>query len=169
MLSTINASNQPSPVAMVSIVVSDVHESKFVILSSIFAKPNMTIDSDNVATYEDVSRWKHLCDLIMPIVDAKEVKLLFGQDTSDIIMPLEVRQGDKSEPYAVRTLLGWTLNGPLAGSTGCKRATSFAVMSLSLTQQLENFWSVDGYDYTIPEKSHMLVQYKSLNTVGAND
>lgn len=162
MLSTINASNQSSPVALASMLVSDVHESKFVTLSSVFAKPNMI---DNVATYEDVSRWKHLCDLSMPITDAKEVKLLIGQDASNIIMPLEVRRGDKGEPYAVRTLLGWTLNGPLTGSAGCKRSTSFAVIGLSLEQQLENFWSVDGYDYTIPEESHMSVQDERVLTL----
>jgi hypothetical protein len=42
-----------------------------------------------------------------------KVNLLIDQDVPQALVPLEVRKGGKREPYAVRTALGWTTNGPL--------------------------------------------------------
>ena len=44
---------------------------------------------------------------------ANEVSLLIGQDVPDALKPLEVRDGGDGQPYAVRTALGWIVNGPM--------------------------------------------------------
>ena len=61
----------------------------------------------------DVNRWPHLHGLSFPQVRADQVDLVIGQDNSDALAPLSSIFGRRSEPYAVRTRLGWSLHGPL--------------------------------------------------------
>ena len=42
-----------------------------------------------------------------------EVSLLIGNDVPIALQPIEIRGSDEEGPYAVRTALGWTVNGPL--------------------------------------------------------
>ena len=39
------------------------------------------------------------------------VELLIGQDNAEAFVPLDVRRGRAGQPFAVRTLFGWCLNG----------------------------------------------------------
>ncbi|MCP3679339.1 MAG: DUF1759 domain-containing protein, partial [Gammaproteobacteria bacterium] len=59
----------------------------------------------------DVRKYAHLADI--PVCsEFKTVDLLIGQDNSSVLIPLEVRKGDKfDQPFAVRTLLGWSIHG----------------------------------------------------------
>ena len=45
---------------------------------------------------------------------ADGVMLLIGQDYPDVLIPLATMPGRMGEPYAVKTHLGWTVNGPVA-------------------------------------------------------
>ncbi len=52
-----------------------------------------------------------------------DIDILIGQDNSEALIPLEVVQGCKDEPYAVKTVLGWSVHGKLeeekTGLTSC--------------------------------------------------
>ena len=48
---------------------------------------------------------------------AERIDLLIGQDHAELLMPHEVRSGSDGAPYAVRTTLGWTLHGSIAGQS----------------------------------------------------
>ena len=67
----------------------------------------------------DESDYALLQGLALPTASAKSVSVLIGQDNADLLMPRDVRSGKPGEPYAVKTLLGWTLNGPLAATREC--------------------------------------------------
>ena len=60
-----------------------------------------------------MSKFSHLRGIPFPEVNSTSVKLLIGQDNPDALVPLESRRGERNQPYAVRTPLGWTINGPL--------------------------------------------------------
>jgi len=98
-------------------------------------------------TVGDISQWKHLHGLALPMDE--EVRLLVGQDNGHLMRPLEVRYGGDHAPYAVRTALGWMLNGPLGSvrpGIASKTALSAFVYSdfdLQLSRQVEKFWKVD--------------------------
>ena len=57
-------------------------------------------------------RYKHLEHVEVQLVDGP-IDLLFGQDCPSLLRQLEARYGEKDEPYAVRTPLGWSICGPL--------------------------------------------------------
>lgn len=56
----------------------------------------------------------HLKDLSI-VKGNQEVHLLLGQDNSEALIPLDLRRGREGEPFAVKTLFGWALNGPAKG------------------------------------------------------
>jgi hypothetical protein len=84
----------------------------------------------------------HLQDL--PIVVNGSVDLLVGLDHAEALIPLEVRKGKTGDPFAVRTVFGWSVNGPLrsSGSVSKQVITNF-VTSDHLAQDIQNLWSVE--------------------------
>ena len=66
--------------------------------------------------YVYINLYPHLADLPMPRVgNDVQVDVLIGMDNAYALMPLEVRcsSSDRRQPYATRTLFGWSLNGPV--------------------------------------------------------
>ena len=68
--------------------------------------------------------------------------------TPSALVPLEVRQAKEGEPYAVRTMLGWTLNGPLTDGYPEARAACHFIQAdtgpdKGLEAQVERFWKLD--------------------------
>ncbi|XP_045122646.1 uncharacterized protein LOC123511097 [Portunus trituberculatus] len=71
----------------------------------------------SIAKNRDIVRWPHLQD-IPPTCIPGGVDLLIGLDTPQALLPLEIRAGGDGEPFATRTLLGWTVNGPMRFEDG---------------------------------------------------
>jgi len=69
-----------------------------------------TIPVSSSVSYDAYSKYEHLKDL--KFSNAMNVQLLIGQDQSEALLPLEIRKGKKGEPFAIRSLFGWALNGP---------------------------------------------------------
>ena len=51
----------------------------------------------------------------LPSISEKEVRLIVGTNAPEAFWVLEERRGNRGEPYAIRTPLGWTLMGPVGG------------------------------------------------------
>ncbi|KAJ8050539.1 hypothetical protein HOLleu_03781 [Holothuria leucospilota] len=81
----------------------------------VYAIANFPELRNSVPSRADVLKWDHLKVLKVPQVSHSGVTLIIGQDVPDALVPLNVRNGRHGEPYATRTVLGWTLNGPLRG------------------------------------------------------
>ena len=97
--------------------------------------------SDQLLSQRELQRWSHLKDLPYPEL-SHEVELLIGLDVPDALMPLEVKKGIDG-PYAVRTALGWTVNGPTTDGRPEYGMCNF-VQEVKLDQLVEKFWKVDG-------------------------
>lgn len=64
------------------------------------------------SAYLDRNIYKHFADIdLVTCGDIHEVDLLIGQDHAEALVPLEVRKGNKGEPFAIKTILGWCVNG----------------------------------------------------------
>ena len=73
---------------------------------------NIPVHREDVPRREDVYQWEHLRNLTLPEIDS-EVELLLGCDVPAALEPWDVINSENDGPYAVRTRLGWTINGPL--------------------------------------------------------
>ena len=71
---------------------------------------DIPVENNNI----DVSKFDHLCSL--PLVKyISHVDILIGQDHAEALMPLEICKGSSGEPFGVRSMFGWSLNGPSVG------------------------------------------------------
>jgi len=67
---------------------------------------------ENVARQHEVDRWPYLSEVKLPHIDAG-VEILIGNKEFKLLEPWRVINSQHNGPYAVKTALGWILNGPL--------------------------------------------------------
>ncbi|KAJ8032713.1 hypothetical protein HOLleu_26324 [Holothuria leucospilota] len=121
---------------------------KVVKLPRVYAIANFPKLRNSVPSRADVMKWYHLKYLKVWQVSHSGVTLIIGQDVPDALVPLEVRNGRHGEPYDTRTVLGWTLNGPLRGdnsdeSVVCNFIQANQAADAGLETQVEHFWKLD--------------------------
>ncbi|KAK0148510.1 hypothetical protein N1851_011164 [Merluccius polli] len=94
----------------------------------VYTQQVMPVTKDNIVTQKDLRKWPYLQRIEVPKLDA-EVELLIGTNAPKLLEPSEVINSHGDGPYAVRTLLGWVVNGPLrgggsdTGKIGCSTVT----------------------------------------------
>ena len=88
-------------------------------LPKAYARESIPSRKDQIPTPEVADQWPHLQrirDKIPPYEKDAEIGLLIGCNCPKAIKPKEVIHGSSEDPYAVRTLLGWSIVGPVATS-----------------------------------------------------
>ena len=55
--------------------------------------------------------FNHPQDIQIPKICSSEVAILIGANAPEVFLQLEVRKGNPSQPYAIKTILGWSLLG----------------------------------------------------------
>ena len=88
----------------------------------VYSRPSVPLSTAAIGTQEDGNRWPHLKGIDVPRMEA-EIGLLIGSDVPQAMQPKEVRESKNGGPFAMRTVLGWMLSGPL-GRKGTKVPTS---------------------------------------------
>ena len=94
----------------------------------------------------DIDQYPYLADLDLPRLSSDvRVDILIGMDNADALMSLEVKCSDKQkrQPYATRTLFGWSLNGPVGDLTNSLQVSSHFV---NLEQRISKLWEIEQCD-----------------------
>eukprot|EP00112_Aurelia_sp_Birch-Aquarium-sp1_P005177 Seg1587.2 transcript_id=Seg1587.2/GoldUCD/mRNA.D3Y31 product="hypothetical protein" protein_id=Seg1587.2/GoldUCD/D3Y31 len=97
-------------------------------------------------------RYKHLEDVEVQLVDGP-IDLLIGQDCPSLLRQLEVRYGEKHEPYAVRTPLGWSICGPLGqldDNQSVHVVCSLEDEPTNVDYTLRKFWEIETIAEDVP-------------------
>ena len=136
-LSTLSRHEEHKTTEVDSLKLESLDGSEFLEMSNVYVIDQIPINVPNV----DVECYSHLRNLVFPD-SCSQVDLLIGQDNAVVLVPLETRSGDKSEPFAVRTLFGWCINGPTRSGTVHKSAISHFVTT-SLDESVERFWQIE--------------------------
>ncbi|XP_077997089.1 uncharacterized protein LOC144450360 [Glandiceps talaboti] len=113
-LSTLNAEKVQKG-REVQLDVKCLHGAQGVRLDKVWTTDNLPITGSSIPNSRDAREWSHLKGIELPELDNKEVTILIGNDVPEAHWVLEERLGQRKQPYAVRTLLGWTLIGPMGG------------------------------------------------------
>lgn len=80
-----------------------------------FTQKSIPVSGENIPRQQDIDKWFYLSEVKLPHIDA-EVEILIGNTAYELLEPWKVINSKHNGPYAVRTALGWTLNGPLRES-----------------------------------------------------
>ncbi|XP_074645898.1 uncharacterized protein LOC141902157 [Tubulanus polymorphus] len=120
-------------------------------------RPKLPIDRSDIPRQEEIDRWVHLDGVRVSRVDA-EVGLIIGSDNSLALEPIEVRSSSRGGPYAVKTIFGWAVNGPLCTKNNRSQPKSCSINSCSIKRALPIMESTvkltdDGhYELSLPWK-----------------
>ena len=107
----------------------------------------LNIPSFKVSKKSATEQWNHLSDVDLPEIEGGDVMILIGADMAHLLIHLEVRQGRRDEPIAVKAPLGWTLFGKL-NQGHCRTINANFLASdkeITLQHQIERFWEIDSY------------------------
>ena len=85
-------------------------------LPKTYSRSNIPFRRDQIPRKETANEWQHLqkiADKLYPYQSSMDVGLLLRSNCSRAIKPRGVILGKGEDPYAVRTLLGWGIIGPV--------------------------------------------------------
>ena len=121
-------------------------------LSGVYVVDNIPVKSVEI----DVHMFDHLNGIeFQSLSNSDTVDLLIGQDHSEALIPLEVRKGKPGEPFAIRSVLGWCLNGSAHGQCVSTNVVSNFIsinetkaISDELHENVQRLWQIenDGID-----------------------
>ena len=83
-------------------------------LPEVYTQKMMPVNTDNIIKEEELAKWPYLDGVSIPRIQAN-VELLIGTNASKLLEPWDVVNSHGNGPYAIKTLLGWVINGPLKG------------------------------------------------------
>lgn len=116
LLSTMGQRKVVPAYSLTGLEVSDLDGSDFHLLPEVLTQSKMPVTVDNMMTPEELAKWPHLSKVKIQSIKAN-VDLLIGTNAPKILEPWEVLNSCGNGPYAVKTVLGWVVNGPLNGDS----------------------------------------------------
>lgn len=142
---------------VVNFVVQSRDDGETIQMNNVFVVDNIPATNPVV----DVGKYPHFRNVSLSH-DHGPVEILIGQDHADALLPLEVRKGKIGDPYAVRTKLGWSLNGPLS-TAECinKKVVSNFICANDAKGDLERLWDIER-DVAHCDKTGMSVEDKKV-------
>lgn len=149
LLTTMGQQKTVSTHIVTGLEVSGLDSYNFIELPEVFSQRSIPASKRNIAQQEDVDKWPHLERVQIPTIQA-EIGLLIGTNVPKAMEPEEVNRSVNDGPYAIRTLLGWTVNGPLR-ENGCDATQNGAacVNRISVAK-LDDMWN-QQFKYDFPE------------------
>ena len=129
-LTTIHGTSTVTAKAIDGLVVANIKEEDVILdLPRTFTRHVIPTDRNEIPRPDVICKMSHLKKVsaeIPPYMVDIEVGLLIGLNCPSALRPREIVCGEDSDPYAVRSLLGWYINGPLynpqqSGRITCNR------------------------------------------------
>ncbi|KAK0150310.1 hypothetical protein N1851_008772 [Merluccius polli] len=81
-------------------------------LPKVYTQEKIPVSKENLPTQKDLRRWPHLNGILWKEIDA-DIELLIGINVPKAMEPWNIINSQGNGPYAVKTVLGWVVNGPL--------------------------------------------------------
>ena len=93
---------------------------QWVKLPKLYSREYMPVDSAEIATPEKLKKWRYLNSIAKDIArdDKVLVDLLIGANYIQDLEPISVISSQDGAPYALQTILGWCIVGPIECTSG---------------------------------------------------
>ena len=156
-LTTLNKTDHTVPTKRVNLSISPVdNENVKYHLKSVYTQPKISVKEQHIADSKEILNYSYMSEVNLPQGTPKSVSLIIGQDNPHLLTPLEVKRGNPGEPVATKTLLGWSISGPL-NSGYDEDVSSHFIENDVLSQQLETFWKLEGDNLLADESKAMSI------------
>ena len=115
-IKTMNDEQRQATSVMKGLCVRAVYGSEYVSIPKAYVQDTIPVDITDIPTHDVLRCWLHLNCLESEIPDVNPnvpIGLLIGVNCPKALEPVEIIPGTGTSPFAVRTLLGWSVSGPL--------------------------------------------------------
>ena len=167
-LTTLSVDDKPTQCfAVPNLEVCGLNESEFVSLPTVFTQKLMPVFVKQVPSQQDIDCWPYLSHIVVPELRS-EVGILIGNNVPKATEPWEVVNSVGEGPYAVRSRLGWSVNGPLRAGSFVDGENSSVIscrlqVNSSLDSQLQKFFNLDFSDqYVFSDDKALSVEDKQF-------
>ncbi|KAI7802084.1 hypothetical protein IRJ41_024663 [Triplophysa rosa] len=130
--------------------VSSVDGNIFYQLPQMLTQKQMPVSPNIIVSKGDLSKWPYLAKVEVPHIMAN-VDLLIGSNAPKMLEPWEVINNQGNGPYAIRTALGWVINGSLHASS-LEAEDCSAVVNRIYVCRLEEMLSIQ-YNHDFNEQA----------------
>jgi len=140
-LNTLSASQEDKQTMIVDLDLMSCNGDSAMQLSHVFVVPEIPANVPMI----NFHAYPHLREL--PLYTGGCVDILIGQSHAEALIPLETKTGDKGDPFAVKTLFGWSINGPVTsfGKPSTKVVANF-ISATPADTDIERLWEIEGED-----------------------
>ncbi|XP_045209072.2 uncharacterized protein LOC123560989 [Mercenaria mercenaria] len=145
-LTTVNKSSQNQTGREVQLQVSALNGGQVIDLRRVWSVKTLPISLQSLPDQSVAGKWKHLSGIYLPKIDVGKVELLVGSDTPDAFWVEEQRRGKRGEPYAIRTMLGWSIIGPIGNRPSLDHGSINFQLASSTQLQIDKLWTTDFRD-----------------------
>ncbi len=122
-------------------------------LHKTYTQAKIPATKENIVSKSDLNKWPYLKEIQLQETDA-DVELLIGVDVPKATKPWQIINSQHNGPYAVRTLLGWVVNGPLSSSSAMnKDGRPVASVNHISPEKLESLL-ISQYHHDFPGKEY---------------
>ncbi|KAK0141948.1 hypothetical protein N1851_020381 [Merluccius polli] len=137
--------------SLVGLEVSGINGDVFYELPETLTQRKMPVSPDHIVTTRDLVQWPYLARVDVPRIEAG-VDLLIGSNVPKILEPWEVINSCGSGPYAMKTALGWVVNGPVHEECSPSADRTSASVNRISVQRLEEMLT-NQYNHDFNERA----------------
>ncbi len=87
---------------------------EFIKLPDVYTQQEIPVYKEHIPKQKDIRKWPYLQDVDIPTINT-EVGLLIGINVPILMEPWRIINSQSNGPFAIKTLLGWVVNGPFHG------------------------------------------------------
>ena len=157
--------------AVSNLEVCGLNESQYIALPTTYTQEYLPVTRQQIPLQEDIDPWVYLPHIKLPSLNS-DVGILIGNNVLKATEPWEVTNSVGNGPYAVCTMLGWAINGPLRNVAASGHIPSVSVHRIQQTsgleKQVERFFSLDYSERQVFSggKCHSVEDKQFLEMVG---
>lgn len=131
--------------------VGSLDSNMFIDLPNVYTQKAIPVSKRDLLTQQDLSQWPYLNEVTLRNIDA-DIELLIGINVPKAMEPWQIIRSQGNGPYAVKTLFGWVVNGPISSTATEEDGTRITANRISLggIQQL----LISQYNHDFPEKEY---------------
>lgn len=141
----------------------------FLTLPDVFSQESIPVTQDNIPTEEDLKEWPYLKEVELEPINAS-IGLLIGANAPKVLEPWKVINSEGIGPFAVKTLLGWVINGPLghredSDMNDCHPALVNRIAIANLEELLTQQYNQDFSEQHYEQKEMSLEDKQFMSTI----
>ncbi|XP_039509456.1 uncharacterized protein LOC120464180 [Pimephales promelas] len=137
-------------------------ETKYFELPKVFTHSSIPVQNENIPNQEDIRKWSYLSQVSIPNIDSN-VDLLIGANNSKAMEPWYIINSQQDGPYAVKTALGWVVNGPIKKESNTSQRSKLPHHSVNRLSVVEiEQLLIQQYNTDYPERQYEEKEVMSL-------